>query len=228
MSGTSQHKSPNFWWVCQGKTYKEERTGKFLWAPPKDKVGRIQPSWATMKEVLKGDIVFHYAKTSIRAVSIVQKPAYPSPNELSMALWADNGQKIDVELYDIGPIDTAKLKGRVSELRRSISSSNHPFTKEDAIKQGYLFHLSYEAARIIREIYGRPFPNPIEKYFKGKGSDLPISDNRIQSLLRMKRQVILYGPPGTGKTFEARTIACNLLEMNETKRKNEVNNNLDE
>lgn len=89
---------------------------------------------------------------------------------------------------------------------------NGPFDKTAGIKQGYLFEFAYDAAKVIREIYNKPFPEPIERYFKDITiTDLP-EDNSVIELLAKKQQVILYGPPGTGKTYQSKHIALRLLQ----------------
>lgn len=49
---------PNFWWVCQGDSYTEERGHKFIWAPHKDKSGKFQYHWDNVRKVKEGDIIF--------------------------------------------------------------------------------------------------------------------------------------------------------------------------
>ena len=47
-----------FWFVSQSKTFKEERSGCYLWAPYKSKIGSKQHHYDTLGSVKKGDIIF--------------------------------------------------------------------------------------------------------------------------------------------------------------------------
>ncbi|ANU28536.1 HNH endonuclease [Planococcus versutus] len=59
--------------VMQGETYHEERNAGLLWTPQMDKSGMVPHSWNRMQEVKKGDIVFHYVKGFVVAISRVQE-----------------------------------------------------------------------------------------------------------------------------------------------------------
>lgn len=62
----------NYYFVMQGHTYLEEKEASIIWSPQKDKAGNVPHSWNRMKEVLKGDCVFHYVRGELVAVSIAQ------------------------------------------------------------------------------------------------------------------------------------------------------------
>lgn len=66
------------------------------------------------------------------------------------------------------------------------------------------------AAKIIRRLYGKPFPEPIESILQG-AHPVPHIKNMVLGLLSKKGQIILYGPPGTGKTFITRKLALEFL-----------------
>ena len=67
-----------YWWVSQGKTWKLENEGGFLWAPYENSSGRSFWHWDTMDELKKGDFVFSYVHGKIIAVSKVSGPSYKS------------------------------------------------------------------------------------------------------------------------------------------------------
>lgn len=56
--------------VMQGRTYKEEKEAGIIWSPQFDKGGNTPHSWERMKDVKKGDMIFHYVNGSIVAISI--------------------------------------------------------------------------------------------------------------------------------------------------------------
>lgn len=59
--------------VMQGETYHEERNAEVLWTPRIDKSGMVPHSWKRMQELKKGDIVFHYVKGFLVAISHVRE-----------------------------------------------------------------------------------------------------------------------------------------------------------
>lgn len=103
-----------------------------------------------------------------------------------------------------------------------------PFDINGDVKQGYLFELNFDAAKIIRDIYGKPFPEPIEKLFTQEKTMMTVSSNIIHIhkfilskgfqyglndianfylSLKTKPFVILAGISGTGKTQLVRKFA---------------------
>ena len=125
----------------------------------------------------------------------------------------------------------------MKDLNVALSGLKGPFTKVGKIKQGYLFEFNLEGARIVRQLYGKPFPGPIENYFetvspvnksrwmeiKGSlsinrfGNDFSIGTlyfenedqiaKRIQIALKNGDNIMLIGPPGTGKSKLAKEIS---------------------
>ena len=49
----------NYFYVYQNKTYHEERSGNFLWSPKYASGNRKNAGYETMKDVSKGDVIFH-------------------------------------------------------------------------------------------------------------------------------------------------------------------------
>jgi putative restriction endonuclease len=58
--------------VMQGETYEEDKDLGVIWSPIKDKAGLEPHFWSRMKQVKKGDILFHYVKGAIVAISVAQ------------------------------------------------------------------------------------------------------------------------------------------------------------
>lgn len=201
------HLEPHiFWWVNQGKSYTEEGGKKFLWAPKEGKDKTIPKHWKNIELVRKGDVIFNYANGSIRAISITKESGHNYRNEDSKE-WNKDGTRVDFEHYPIDPISKLKIKPHKKRLQKALENINGPFDKDGNIKQRYLFEFNFKAAKVIREIYGQPFPEPIERYFvqEKKHKDW------IIDLLQKKGQIIIYGPPGTGKTFSTKKYCLRLL-----------------
>lgn len=58
--------------VMQGETYEEDKDLGVIWSPIYDKAGLEPHFWSRMKQVQKGDILFHYVKGAIVSISIAQ------------------------------------------------------------------------------------------------------------------------------------------------------------
>ena len=61
----------NFYIVMQGRTYAEEKQHEVICSSKTDKIGQPQHFWERMKDVRRGDVVFHYVKGDIVAISTV-------------------------------------------------------------------------------------------------------------------------------------------------------------
>lgn len=62
----------NSYIVMQGETYEEDRDLGVIWSPIYDKAGTEPHFWSRMRQVKKGDCIFHYVKGAIIAISIAQ------------------------------------------------------------------------------------------------------------------------------------------------------------
>ncbi len=202
---------PSFWFVAQGKSYNENQGHKYNWAPYKDKVGKTHPYWDSMLRVKKGDIIFNYANSALQGISIAADKGYKSNDPHPNDAWEGDGTRIDLEHYPLTPIPISVLKNASDSFKKALQNvSNQPFDKNDDVKQGYLYDFNYDAAKIVRSIYGKSFPDKIEKYFP-TSERIPIINTKHRTLFEIKKQIILYGPPGTGKTYSTRKIALELL-----------------
>ena len=86
-----------YFFVSQGKTYIQESSGKYLWAPD-DSCWHHQ----TMKEINAGDVILNYTNQSIAAISIARGSAKKSikPSEYgNSTVWQKEGLKVEVDIY---------------------------------------------------------------------------------------------------------------------------------
>lgn len=206
---TAENEAPNWWWVCQGSSYTKELGQKFLFAPKLSKNERHIASWDTTRTIKPGDLIFNYAVKAIRGISVAKSGGYDFHNERD-SKWRGHGTRVDIDHYPIDEVEVSELQPFTARFEEALYGKNGPFTKAGSgdVKQGYLFDFSLEAARILREIYGKPFPLPVEKHLGYVKLDPdPEPTPNIIELLKSKKQIILYGPPGTGKTFRARELA---------------------
>jgi hypothetical protein len=142
-----------FWWVNQKQSYREEREGRYLWAPLKSVVGSSLSHWESMAQVRAGDVVFHHAR-GIRALGTVVTAAVPSPMPPELPkMWERDGRLVRVEYSDLRkPImaDEIPLGRRVSE--------RGPFASTGRVNQGYLYPLSNEFANWVLTTFAARLP----------------------------------------------------------------------
>ena len=149
--------------VNQGKTWKQERAGGFLWSPQIDKAGHKNAGYMLMRSVQKGDYILHNKGGAIAAISIAQTDCYEAiqPEEVrdnsGEYEWNDLGFRIDTEYFDFEvPVPTAEL---------ALWAKNHPheescFQVDGKLKLRYLCNVVEEDARhIINEaLKGEKYP----------------------------------------------------------------------
>lgn len=95
--------SPNYYFVVQSKSYKDENSKSYLWAPLFGKRGQSVPAYELMKRIKKGDVIIHYNNSVIPGLSIAKTDAYrcekPDTIGSSSELWNNNGTRVDVEQF---------------------------------------------------------------------------------------------------------------------------------
>ncbi|MFC1890855.1 AAA family ATPase [Thermodesulfobacteriota bacterium] len=225
----------SFWWVNQGDSYTKNRGQKFLYAPHEGKGGKIPAHWANMKKVKKGDIIFNYANKHVQALSMAKDSGYDFVDEESEK-WPKEGTRVDIDHYVIEKMPHTDIMDNMVDFKKALDGAKGPFNKNGNVNEGYLFEFNQNAAQIIRNIYGNPFPEPIEIYFdpktpppnniwKGIKDGLSIKNleqtlsinalyfenkeqlqSRIKTALRNGDHIMLIGPPGTGKSKLAKII----------------------
>jgi hypothetical protein len=140
-----------FWWVNQGKTYEKAKSGGFIWAPKHDSSGSTPFHWENLRRVSPGDIVFNYADTQLRAVSIVKSSAYDSDRGALPGDWGKDGWRSDLAYHELArPVSITLLGSKI----RDLDLSRGPINRSGSVNQGYLYELSDQAARIILEEIG--------------------------------------------------------------------------
>lgn len=133
----------SYWWVNQGSTYEYERTGGYIWAPQKTSGGKVLSFHTRLRDLRKGDIIFHYANGKLRATSEVVEETieatppsdsiYGSPDRLGLLAKLNyRDLPVPIDLKDI-PLRLRTKKGG-------------PFDKNGKVKEGYLFGLEQNLA----------------------------------------------------------------------------------
>lgn len=151
----------NIWWVNQGGTYELSKRLGYLWAPLKTYWGREHAYWSTMAEVRKGDIIAHYSKGKILALSRATADVYIAErvsgfHGLQSEAWtASLGRRVDITLFPLEPpILIDSVAARIHEL----AIYQGPLTKNGKIKQSYLNRFTLDGLRILQEAALCEFP----------------------------------------------------------------------
>jgi len=142
----------NYWWVNQTETYKLERDLRLLWAPQVGNKNRTQSHWKSMTRVVEGDVVFHYSRQAIQAVSAVTVAAREAQRPYELTLWPALGWQVQLDFQELSlplPLQDIPLG-----LRRSQHHKNSPFRSDDKVNVGYLFDLTPDAGVELLKLTG--------------------------------------------------------------------------
>ena len=129
-------KGRNCFWVYQNKTFLEEWRGGFLWSAKYARDGKTNPGYEAMKEVRKGDIIFHSYMGKIAAIGKAKDRCYSARRPgIAFEEWDPDGWRIDVE-YFLLPVhfDTADCRRDMLRLQ----PPNGPIRSDGQGKQQYL------------------------------------------------------------------------------------------
>jgi hypothetical protein len=213
-------KTSNIWWVNQGSNLDLELDGGYLWAPTKSKTGRKFYHWDNLSDLVKDDIILHYANGCLRYASRVIEPSRRTryPHAIDGRNWSEDGNLVKVDYHELKPpIPLDKFSQSLSKL----DINQGPLNNNGGVKQGYLFRLNLEGLDIIRrsqpetdwpDFLGPTPPSeyPLYKLAEDTGFDLETLERWVRAI-RRKGQAVLYGPPGTGKTYVAEHLAKHLI-----------------
>ena len=149
-----------YWWVNQGKTYREEREGGYLWSP-KRKRGRDgqatvrNPFYEYMREVAPGDMVFSYREGYIVACGLITSDCYqsPKPDEFGKIgeNWSQIGWRVDVRYTDVSPF---RPRDQLEHIAPFLILEHAPLKANGLGKEFYLTKISPEFAGIIVDALG--------------------------------------------------------------------------
>lgn len=150
-----------YFWVNQGKTFKEEKEGGYLWAPFQNSTGKSFFHWKNMTRLQLGDIVFNYRKGFLVGYCEVESEPYNAaqPEEFNVDVeWEKNGYMVDARYYLFKrPLDLDTIYKEIRHLLPDkyapINASGHKVMAN----QGYLYTLSQEIAERITQITGLYF-----------------------------------------------------------------------
>lgn len=142
------------YYVFQGETYKEERSGGYVWSPQRNRRGGRNAGYEMMTEIRKNDFILHNSNGRVMSISIAKADCYEAnqPQELSDANttveWDDDGYRVDTDYFDFDvPIRTTEYTDWLAD--HYIEGS--AFTSAGRGKQQYMCHLADEHAIFLLE-----------------------------------------------------------------------------
>lgn len=229
-----QAPTPNVWWVCQGRSWKDERAACRLWAPKAAQEGeRNRFYWEALKDVQPGDLFVNYANGAIRALSRAVSAPYEAPRPPEKGSDGPTlGRQIELEYFDLShEIPPDQVAAEIYALRPKYG----PISSTKGVNQGYLYSLGVEGLAVVHKASTDEWPVWAQRVLDQPPSPSaadptpgqsapgiqPILD-RLQKeqltfspevlsnyllALQTKRFVILSGISGTGKTQLALAVA---------------------
>lgn len=131
----------------QGHTYQEEKDLGIIWSPQQDKGGNVPHSWQRMKEVQKGDRIFHYVKGLIVAISVANDNFQNAPKPSIMqnhSKWNDEGYLVNLEYHELDvPLN---VRSSFNEILPLLPIKYSAFQQNGDGNQGYLYPCNEELA----------------------------------------------------------------------------------
>ncbi|WP_449603869.1 HNH endonuclease, partial [Paenibacillus sp. Marseille-Q9583] len=150
----------NYFIVFQNKSYVEERSGGFLWAPTKNNEGQTFHYWTTMTSVKKGDLIFNSVGGKLLDIITALEDAKEQDKPLGLdknELWRNHGWYVKGEY--IGVNNPIKYSVYSEEIKKLQASKYAPFNITGGGNQGYLYQISQEFADFLLELVGHTRPN---------------------------------------------------------------------
>lgn len=123
--------------VMQGETYEEERKQSLLQTAIFDRSGARNFSWEYMNDLVPGDLVMHYVKGQIKALSVVKEPTHIVTDEAGQKKYRAKVAYTDLER----PLDIAPL---FENIRPLLPEKYAPFQQDGSGNSGYLFPIHVE------------------------------------------------------------------------------------
>ena len=123
------YQKPQYWWVNQKQTHRQELEGEYLWSPKRNQNGVRNVSYDNMVRVMPGDIVFSFASGAIRAVGVATGRAREAlkPPQFGFAgaqRGPDPGWQVPVRFMELA--NPLRPRDHSSELARVLPAKYSP------------------------------------------------------------------------------------------------------
>lgn len=189
----------NYWFVNQNKTKQEESNAGIIWAPQKNQDGRTFYHWENVKYIKKDDVVVHYSKNEVYAVSIAEKDAYNSDNPIkSNNPWERLGYEAKLSYIMLKtPIEKRKFASDLYKLNLSYG----PINSNYELNMGYLFKINEVALNIILKHLSDDDKNRLKDIIEYDIPRIEAKKKEGQMIIKLPKPfLLLAGISGTGKT----------------------------
>lgn len=149
--GKNEIRQTQVFFVFQNKSYQEESSEGYLWAPKRNDQGHIIAHWDLMRKVKKGDLIIHSFNRRIVAVSKANNDVYSSERpEIKGTHWNNNGWRVDAKYHVLEtPIDTINLRDHFRKIQPKKLS---PYNIKNRGNTGYLYNANVEMLNYLFEV----------------------------------------------------------------------------
>ncbi len=146
-----------FWWVNQKQTFRQEFSGGYMWSPKRNRNGRRNRAYESMRIVSPGDVVFSYAEGHIKAIGIINRPAYsfPKPDNFGAAgaNWDQDGWRVDLHYQKLRM--PFRPKDNIKDIVEVLPDQYSPLQANGNGNQTfYLYEISKNLAYRLAELIG--------------------------------------------------------------------------
>lgn len=155
-------KMPQYWMVVQSRSYKDEIPGGFLWAPITNKKGAKLPTYSSMKDIKKGDIIFSLVNPgdglSLYAIGVCVEEYKDCDNPLvnNKDDWIKPGWIVKANFTELDK--KHKIKNYNNQIQPLLPKYNSPLRKNgEAAFSCYLHKISEELANVCKDIIGNEY-----------------------------------------------------------------------
>lgn len=187
-----------YWWVSQNQTYKNEVPGGFMWSPKKKKNGQKNHFYDNMKEVSKGDIVFSYCDTKIKAIGIVDGIAttYTKPDFGNAGSnWENDGWRVPVVFQELK--SQIRPKDHIVEILPYLPEKYSPLKANGDGNLMYLAEISETLAHLLGQFIGAEFSAVVN----GTEDELDIID-----VVEAELAIAIAGDTGLSDTVKEQIV----------------------
>jgi len=163
-----------YYWVNQGKTYKEEKEGGYLWARTYNSSGNSVFHWKNMTKLNPGDIVLNYSKGFIIGYCIIQSKYFlaTQPDKYKVDdIREQKGYMVDAKYFLFSkPIDIETVYYKIAHYLPSKYSPLNRTSNSSRIKanQGYLYELNENIIKAVFSTTNVNFDDIKEPVNQGK------------------------------------------------------------
>lgn len=148
-----------YWWVNQNQTWRHEVRGSFLWSPKRKADGTYNQFYANMREVSRGDIIFSFCDTRIKAIGVITGPAQtgPKPDFGNAGLnWSKEGWFVPVDYWVLET--QLRPKDHIEVLRPFLPQKYSPLQiNGDGLQSVYLAELPDMLAQALIGLVGQAY-----------------------------------------------------------------------